>query len=90
MNRDLSQSAPERALSLDSFGRQPWRKQPPAKAARLLLEALDPDLARKLSRRAVAEARRARSRRHFAYWTEVGDELARTDAPRLDRPSASI
>jgi hypothetical protein len=85
MSREFFVVIPEHTFTLDRFGRQPWRKQPPASAARLLLEALEPDLARKMSRRAVADARRARSRRHFAYWTEVGDELARDHALRLDR-----
>jgi hypothetical protein len=90
MSREIVGPAPARALTLDRFGRQPWRKQPPAKAARLLLDALAPDLACRLSRRALAEARRARSRRHFAYWTEVGDELARGGALRLDSVSAAL
>jgi hypothetical protein len=89
MNRENHEPASVRAFTLDRFGRQPWRKHPPATAARLLLEALEPALARRMSRRALADARRARSRRHFAYWTEVGDELARDDALRLDTAVAS-
>jgi len=66
--------------TLEIFGRQPWRKQPPTEVARKLLEGLDPLRARKMSRYAQALARRARSRRHFDYWTAVGDDLIR----RLD------
>jgi hypothetical protein len=84
MIRNPLAAAPERGLSLETFGRQPWRKQPPATAARLLLEALEPDRARRMSYRAQHAARRARSRRHFAYWTAVSDALA------LDRPHAPL
>ena len=63
------------ASTLETFGRQPWRKQPPAEAARRLLEGLDPFRARKMSRYAQALARRSRSRRHFDYWSEVDAAL---------------
>ena len=74
-------------LTLDQFGRQPWRRQSPDEAADLLLRALDAVSARKMSRHALFEARRARSRRHYAFWAQVGVALASSEypaRPRLD------